>query len=805
MDEGKSNTQLNNIKSVVQKNTDEAVGKYEPVLTGIKYDGIIDMKNANIIAEENLIAREVLDVASESEPENTSYEHNQESDLPVYDLLDLEEKTGEENNIEQETIPAQSNFDNYTDINKDNYIENHVSLESDTTKKSVTAEIASIQNDVSVKGARKGKNIISDVSESVVIGIRNEESESMPIHADTDCQDTDNHNSGLAHQDIHTKDLDLSTDSDKWDFLYATEFYQSMNNYYAENVIQTDNEQKNLEELERACNVEESNPEFDVDNVDTKAYNRLGILHSESHEYEKYFAMAEMYSNNSGFESSVYTENNRSSININNVTANSKATHKRSQGKLDIQNAETIKEAAMWYMRKANVMAETIKEDVQKENEKSNKGGLKNVIKDTFLTFTNTVVVSLMRVIFSSTAGIIFVVLFVLVMTFFIIALLIISILSDPISFYFDSMKSDVVNNEAYITKVLDSYYSQFETDIDKYINTLMKEVAPEEKEVLQLDGTVNQIDDEETGDTNYNDLIVVYLTKMYAETNISPIKNGETYLTIDTSEEQKVLRETFDEMNYYTAESEIVYSGEYWQLNYDVEIKKLDLDEWKVAKGEDLTDKQLQMLDKLRKTDITSLSGTLAISGDFNAAASIFTDSIVSPFYVYSQSDSRWGNSSYYTSTLRKSGCGPSSCAMVISSLTGMPVTPLDVAKTAMKNGTYYIAGAGSTYSLIGDMCTKYGLSVKRVARTEKETINVALREGKLCICIMGPGDFTSGGHFIVLRGITNSGYYLVGDSAGSKGVERMKKSWSPDVLLKQVRNIDGGGVWIISKKDSK
>ena len=48
--------------------------------------------------------------------------------------------------------------------------------------------------------------------------------------------------------------------------------------------------------------------------------------------------------------------------------------------------------------------------------------------------------------------------------------------------------------------------------------------------------------------------------------------------------------------------------------------------------------------------------------------------------------------------------------------------------------------------------------------------------KDGKLVIAIMSAGHFTRGGHFIVLRGITDDGKILVADCAS---YERSQKEW--------------------------
>ena len=56
------------------------------------------------------------------------------------------------------------------------------------------------------------------------------------------------------------------------------------------------------------------------------------------------------------------------------------------------------------------------------------------------------------------------------------------------------------------------------------------------------------------------------------------------------------------------------------------------------------------------------------------------------------------------------------------------------------------------------------YGLTVTGIGN-DPENLVEALKEGKLVIAIMSKGHFTSSGHFIVLRGVTEDGKILVAD----------------------------------------
>jgi predicted double-glycine peptidase len=63
-----------------------------------------------------------------------------------------------------------------------------------------------------------------------------------------------------------------------------------------------------------------------------------------------------------------------------------------------------------------------------------------------------------------------------------------------------------------------------------------------------------------------------------------------------------------------------------------------------------------------------------------------------------------------------------------------------------------------------------------------------------------MGKGHFTSSGHFIVLRGITETGKILVADPASKR---RSEQEWDFDIILTEAQKGAGAGgpFWIISK----
>jgi hypothetical protein len=67
-----------------------------------------------------------------------------------------------------------------------------------------------------------------------------------------------------------------------------------------------------------------------------------------------------------------------------------------------------------------------------------------------------------------------------------------------------------------------------------------------------------------------------------------------------------------------------------------------------------------------------------------------------------------------------------------------------------------------------------------------DAEQIATVLRAGHPVIAHMGPGIFTDGGHYIVMRGITEDGYVLVNDPGNSR---RNRYAYPLSIFLNQAR----------------
>lgn len=142
-----------------------------------------------------------------------------------------------------------------------------------------------------------------------------------------------------------------------------------------------------------------------------------------------------------------------------------------------------------------------------------------------------------------------------------------------------------------------------------------------------------------------------------------------------------------------------------------------------------------------------------------------------------YLQTDSRWASIDYSapgeSTTIGKSGCGPTCMAMVIASLKNPKITPKDTCAWSKAHG-YKAKNQGTYYSYFTPQGTEYGIAVKRLnnascyGNSAAEVHQTALNEikkGNWIIACMGKGNWTSSGHFILWYDYTSSGNVLIRD----------------------------------------
>lgn len=173
----------------------------------------------------------------------------------------------------------------------------------------------------------------------------------------------------------------------------------------------------------------------------------------------------------------------------------------------------------------------------------------------------------------------------------------------------------------------------------------------------------------------------------------------------------------------------------------------------------------------------------------DKNVKINIKKDVNTDGIPLFLQWDKRWGYKNYGGDFIAVTGCGPTCLSMVQCGLSGKTKwNPYRVARMA-ENNDFYVKGSGSSWDLMTYGASKIGLNYNEVPFQEESILNW-LDSGNPIICSVGPGDFTTTGHFIVLSGTDSNGNVIVNDP-NSK--ENSSKTWSLDKIMSQVRNLWG------------
>ncbi|MCH5268573.1 MAG: C39 family peptidase [Lachnospiraceae bacterium] len=161
--------------------------------------------------------------------------------------------------------------------------------------------------------------------------------------------------------------------------------------------------------------------------------------------------------------------------------------------------------------------------------------------------------------------------------------------------------------------------------------------------------------------------------------------------------------------------------------------------------------------------------------------------DFVVGEFPLFLQADERWADTAYGSGEMAETGCGPTCLSMVVCALRENDEwMPPRMAKWAEKSG-YYVAGAGTAWAMMSEGAGEFGISVKEITLSE-ERVFKELKKGHPIICTMGPGHFTTQGHYIVLYGLDDSGGIRIRDP---KSRENSEKVWKLEDITPEIKNL--------------
>ena len=200
---------------------------------------------------------------------------------------------------------------------------------------------------------------------------------------------------------------------------------------------------------------------------------------------------------------------------------------------------------------------------------------------------------------------------------------------------------------------------------------------------------------------------------------------------------------------------------------------------------------------------DFVTGGGSDSYIGNIDASGDIITyDTVgrgVKKVVYFNQGEEPWKSMPYGTSTIGASGCGPTSLAIVISTLTGQTVNPQTTCAFSISNGEY-VSGVGTAHSFPSNAAKHWGLTCERVGKDRMDYVVQSLKEGKMVVEICEAYTITGSGsgHFIVLTGVTGDGYITIADCASR---ERTGKVYSVNTIKSYGRDLSAGAFWIIGK----
>jgi hypothetical protein len=145
--------------------------------------------------------------------------------------------------------------------------------------------------------------------------------------------------------------------------------------------------------------------------------------------------------------------------------------------------------------------------------------------------------------------------------------------------------------------------------------------------------------------------------------------------------------------------------------------------------------------------------------------------------------------------------GCGPTTVAMIANSFShgGVAVTPQDVAEWAWENKLYQLHG-GSFHSLIPEGLAHYGMQVESVTDRSAKNVRELLDDGHILVALMGKGQFSDSGHFVVLAENAPNGGVMLADPFNFTNCE---KTWDLKDILTELKTASdaGGPLWAVSQ----
>ena len=198
--------------------------------------------------------------------------------------------------------------------------------------------------------------------------------------------------------------------------------------------------------------------------------------------------------------------------------------------------------------------------------------------------------------------------------------------------------------------------------------------------------------------------------------------------------------------------------------------------------------------------TSSENLAQTTAVNGD--GYHSEYTSSSGKTYKEYKQYEGSYASNSYWNGTIKNSGCGPTSVAILASGLTNLNYTPADIAREM--DSKYGLTSYDTLKAEMDDL----GMPAEVIQSPTAEQIQENLRNGKVMLASVNANTiFANTNHIIALLDINDQGQIYV-SNPGSSNISSDQGGWyDVSELMKGCRYIvttDSGGTGIAQSNNS-
>ena len=152
----------------------------------------------------------------------------------------------------------------------------------------------------------------------------------------------------------------------------------------------------------------------------------------------------------------------------------------------------------------------------------------------------------------------------------------------------------------------------------------------------------------------------------------------------------------------------------------------------------------------------------------------------------LFMQWDQRWGYMKYGSDVAGLTACGPVCLSMAAVYLTGDPSYSPDAMIRFASENNYYVPGSGSSWTLISEGGKKLGFQVTELPLDKNRILNCVEADIPV-ILVVGPGAFTTSGHFLVITDYEDGKFRL--NDPNSKA--NSDKLWTYEDIKGQIRNL--------------